>query len=158
MANEKSPLDGVQEMSNTRFDMLRWCTSSRKRRIISMVVVVYVLLLLVAPNFRSWTTHNVNQFFCWFDGLFVTASTDHTTDTSTRSTTGTATVKVKDANVRSDAGYSAKVIVTLHKGNPVTLTGKSKTVDEKTWKQVRLENGKTGWMLESLLDLPSSSP
>ena len=82
--------------------------------------------------------------------------TDHSTSKSAN--TSTATVKVKDANVRSGAGYSAKVIVTLHKGNPVTLTGQSQTVDEKTWKQVRLENGKTGWMLESLLDLQSSSP
>ena len=163
MADPKSPLDGAQELSNTRFDMLRWCISSRKRRILTLICVVFLVLLLVSPNFRRWNANNISQFFGWFDGLFATTSTDTGTrstssTSSTSSTTGTAIVKVENANVRSGAGYSAKVIVTLHKGNPVTLTGQAKTVDEHTWKQVRLENGKTGWMIESLLDLQSSSP
>ena len=71
---------------------------------------------------------------------------------SNDSTTGNATVKTDTANVRSDAGYSAKVVATLHKGDPVTMTGKSKTVGDKTWKQVKLKNGTSGWMLDSLLE------
>ena len=152
MANEKSPLDGVQDMSNTRFDMVRWCVSSRKRRIITLLFVVFCIMLLVSPNFRSWNVNKASQFLGWFDQLFATTDTGTSTTSSTTAHDAASYLIVKDnnTNVRKAATTKSERVTTLSRGSKVYPTGER----EGNWIPIKLEDGTPGFIREDLVRSP----
>lgn len=76
---------------------------------------------------------------------------------SNSSTTKTGTFKAKtNAKVYSAAGTTNKIIATVKKGSTVTVS-QQKKVGSTLWFYVKV-NGKSGWMLESLLTSVSKTP
>ena len=68
---------------------------------------------------------------CILSPVAVTASDLYVSDTSL------------EANLRSGAGGSHRIIAMLKAGTPVTFLN-----EEKGWVEVKLEDGKTGWILK----------
>ena len=82
-----------------------------------------------------------------------TTTTTKTTTTTTKTTTTASAVKTGKVtanllNVRSGAGTSYSVISTLSKGTTVTILGTS-----GTWYQIKLANGKTGYVSKEYISL-----
>ena len=150
MAKEKTPLAPIIKAQNdARLDFWVWAWRHK------VAVIVCVVLIVLGIQFREALWAGI--CCAWDAGRSASKAgaaqlNDSDDSDDSNGTTGNATVKTDTANVRSDAGYSAKVVVTLHKGDTVTMTGKSKSVGGKTWKQVKLKDGKSGWMLDSLLE------
>lgn len=75
----------------------------------------------------------------------VTATTATTVDPKS------ATITEDSVNVRQGAGTSFDSVGKAKKGETVTITGEAQDGDGKTWYQVTLGNGKTGYVRSDLL-------
>ena len=157
-------LEGGSEILSGIFKPAKGATEKVGSFVAAIIVVV---LLILGFSFKDTTCTAVSCVCSGCQGLDRSWSaylgSDDSSDNGTSSTeastiTGNVAVKVADARVRKGPGYSHKVLVTLHKGDTVTLTGDFKPDGKKVWRKVTLPDGKPGWMLESLLDLQSSSP
>jgi len=93
-------------------------------------------------------------------GSNTTTTTTTTTSTGTTDTASTApveavsgasgTVNVFAANVRATASLNGAIIAELPRGTVVSLVARNST---STWIQVQLDDGSTGWVYATLLDL-----
>lgn len=54
-------------------------------------------------------------------------------------------------NVRSEPGLIHPIIDKLSDGERVTLLGPSESADGFTWKNIQLENGRQGWIVDNFL-------
>jgi hypothetical protein len=66
-------------------------------------------------------------------------------------------VKVKEsdgtgANLRDKPGQTGTVVKTIPEGTVLEVIGEDKQMDGKAWKNVKDEEGTTGWMASELLD------
>lgn len=154
MAEEKkskSPLDGAQTVANAGYDVLRWFFESPRRILITAMVVCLVAMIVAMPNFRRWSWNTLVDGIHYVDSLFESGS-EGETHTPNSNTSTSKKVKASPAKVRADAGYSAKVIDILNKGDVVSPTGEKKTIEDQVWIQVKLPDGRKGWMLKSLVE------
>jgi hypothetical protein len=66
-------------------------------------------------------------------------------------------VKVKDtggtgANLRDKPGQTGAVVKTIPEGEVLEVVGEDRSMDGKSWKNVKDDEGTTGWMASELLD------
>jgi SH3-like domain-containing protein len=66
-------------------------------------------------------------------------------------------VKVKDtggtgANLRDKPGQTGAVVKTIPEGAVLEVVGEDRSMDGKSWKNVKDDEGTVGWMASELLD------
>jgi len=63
------------------------------------------------------------------------------------------------ANLRAKPGRSGSVLMSVPDGSRLTIVGDDQVVDETTWRNVRTEDGTTGWLaLEVIRTLVTPTP
>ncbi len=88
--------------------------------------------------------------FTWMFGTAVTAF-----GTTYTNATGTITAE-SGANVRSDAGTSYDLVISLAKGTKVDVVGDKKGTDGYTWYKIKYD-GKTGYVRSDLITVKNGS-